>query len=142
MSKNILFWTLWNQSYSPHSKSHSPHVASGEWVGQCCARWYLPASSHPNSGTDTPSTSASKVAIALNNPNSFSNYTNFSSLSHFTYLELNVFIWSFSNLSPELSVKVRPVFWHDLNLSKVFFSFTAKCRSVIRGRRSDWNEDE
>jgi len=30
------FWGLWKQSHSPHSNGHSPHVASGEWVGQ---RW-------------------------------------------------------------------------------------------------------
>jgi len=33
---NALFWSIQNQNHSPHLKVLSPHVASGEWVGQ---RW-------------------------------------------------------------------------------------------------------
>jgi len=33
-----LFWGIWKQSHSPHLNGHSPHVACGEWVGQCWSR--------------------------------------------------------------------------------------------------------
>ena len=31
--KTSQFWNIWKLSHSPHLNGHSPHVASGEWVG-------------------------------------------------------------------------------------------------------------
>jgi len=36
-TKTSKFWDIWKQSHSPHLNFHSPHVASGEWVGH---RWF------------------------------------------------------------------------------------------------------
>jgi len=38
--KTFKFWYVWKQSHWPHLKVHSPHVASGEWVGQRCNSFF------------------------------------------------------------------------------------------------------
>ncbi len=32
------FWSIYNESHSPHLNGHSSYVASGEWVGQRCSK--------------------------------------------------------------------------------------------------------
>ncbi len=39
--KNVLFGSSQKQSHLPQSNGHSPHVVSGEWVGQPCSKGFL-----------------------------------------------------------------------------------------------------